>query len=155
MSSYVQKVLADVKAKNANEPEFIQAVEEVLRRCLAEAARDTYNLEVGHSTQNPARIVVVPARDGRLEGFVYTVGEYRPVVHSQEHGNRKRILHSVDVYQRDDGCRKQHTCEYQAFHTHSICQAHLIFNGELRDGDNRHPQTKENQCRDVCREGEA
>ena len=30
MSSYVQKVLADVKAKNANEPEFIQAVEEVL-----------------------------------------------------------------------------------------------------------------------------
>ena len=29
MSSYVQKVLADVKAKNANEPEFIQAVEEV------------------------------------------------------------------------------------------------------------------------------
>ena len=30
MSNYVQKVLADVKAKNANEPEFIQAVEEVL-----------------------------------------------------------------------------------------------------------------------------
>jgi glutamate dehydrogenase (NADP+) len=30
MSSYVQKVLDDVKAKNANEPEFIQAVEEVL-----------------------------------------------------------------------------------------------------------------------------
>ena len=30
MSCYVQKVLADVKAKNANEPEFIQAVEEVL-----------------------------------------------------------------------------------------------------------------------------
>ena len=30
MSSYVQKVLTDVKAKNANEPEFIQAVEEVL-----------------------------------------------------------------------------------------------------------------------------
>ena len=30
MSSYVQKVLADVKVKNANEPEFIQAVEEVL-----------------------------------------------------------------------------------------------------------------------------
>ncbi len=31
MSKYVQKVLADVKAKNANEPEFIQAVEEVLQ----------------------------------------------------------------------------------------------------------------------------
>ena len=30
MSSYVQKVLDDVKSKNANEPEFIQAVEEVL-----------------------------------------------------------------------------------------------------------------------------
>ena len=30
MSNYVQKVLDDVKAKNANEPEFIQAVEEVL-----------------------------------------------------------------------------------------------------------------------------
>ena len=30
MSSYVQKVLDNVKAKNANEPEFIQAVEEVL-----------------------------------------------------------------------------------------------------------------------------
>ena len=31
MSKYVQKVLADVKAKNSNEPEFIQAVEEVLQ----------------------------------------------------------------------------------------------------------------------------
>ena len=30
MSKYIEKVLADVKAKNANEPEFIQAVEEVL-----------------------------------------------------------------------------------------------------------------------------
>ena len=30
MSSYVQRVLDDVKSKNANEPEFIQAVEEVL-----------------------------------------------------------------------------------------------------------------------------
>ena len=30
MSKYVQRVLADVKAKNPNEPEFIQAVEEVL-----------------------------------------------------------------------------------------------------------------------------
>ncbi len=30
MSKYVQTVLADVKAKNPNEPEFIQAVEEVL-----------------------------------------------------------------------------------------------------------------------------
>ena len=30
MSNYVQRVLADVKAKNPNEPEFIQAVEEVL-----------------------------------------------------------------------------------------------------------------------------
>ena len=30
MNSYVEKVLEDVKAKNANEPEFIQAVEEVL-----------------------------------------------------------------------------------------------------------------------------
>ena len=31
MSKYVQNVLADVKAKNSNEPEFIQAVEEVLQ----------------------------------------------------------------------------------------------------------------------------
>ena len=30
MSKYIEKVLADVKAKNSNEPEFIQAVEEVL-----------------------------------------------------------------------------------------------------------------------------
>jgi glutamate dehydrogenase (NADP+) len=30
MSKYVQKVMAEVKAKNANEPEFIQAVDEVL-----------------------------------------------------------------------------------------------------------------------------
>ena len=30
MSKYVDKVLADVKAKNPNEPEFIQAVDEVL-----------------------------------------------------------------------------------------------------------------------------
>ena len=30
MNKYIEKVLADVKAKNANEPEFIQAVEEVL-----------------------------------------------------------------------------------------------------------------------------
>lgn len=30
MSKYVQNVLADVKAKNPNEPEFLQAVEEVL-----------------------------------------------------------------------------------------------------------------------------
>ena len=30
MSKYVQSVLADVKAKNPNEPEFLQAVEEVL-----------------------------------------------------------------------------------------------------------------------------
>ena len=30
MSKYVEKVLADVKAKNPNEPEFIQAVDEVL-----------------------------------------------------------------------------------------------------------------------------
>ena len=30
MSKYIEKVLADVKVKNANEPEFIQAVEEVL-----------------------------------------------------------------------------------------------------------------------------
>ena len=29
-NKYVQKVMADVRAKNANEPEFIQAVEEVL-----------------------------------------------------------------------------------------------------------------------------
>ncbi len=30
MNAYVEKVLAEVKAKNPNEPEFIQAVEEVL-----------------------------------------------------------------------------------------------------------------------------
>ena len=30
MSKYVESVLADVKAKNPNEPEFIQAVDEVL-----------------------------------------------------------------------------------------------------------------------------
>ena len=30
MNSYVQKVINDVKAKNSNEPEFIQAVEELL-----------------------------------------------------------------------------------------------------------------------------
>ena len=30
MSKYVEKVLKDVQAKNANEPEFIQAVDEVL-----------------------------------------------------------------------------------------------------------------------------
>ena len=30
MSKYVDSVLADVKAKNQNEPEFIQAVDEVL-----------------------------------------------------------------------------------------------------------------------------
>ena len=30
MSKYIDKVLAEVKAKNPNEPEFIQAVDEVL-----------------------------------------------------------------------------------------------------------------------------
>ena len=30
MNKYVEAVLKDVKAKNANEPEFIQAVDEVL-----------------------------------------------------------------------------------------------------------------------------
>ncbi len=30
MSEYIEKILKDVKAKNQNEPEFHQAVEEVL-----------------------------------------------------------------------------------------------------------------------------
>ena len=30
MSKYIERVLAETKAKNANEPEFLQTVEEVL-----------------------------------------------------------------------------------------------------------------------------
>ena len=30
MNKYIERVLADTKAKNANEPEFLQTVEEVL-----------------------------------------------------------------------------------------------------------------------------
>ena len=43
MSNYVQKVLDDVKAKNANEPEFVQAVTEVLLS-LAPAIEKNENL---------------------------------------------------------------------------------------------------------------
>ena len=46
MSSYVQKILDDVKAKNANEPEFIQAVEEVLSTLAPVLEALKYTVEI-------------------------------------------------------------------------------------------------------------
>ena len=45
--SYVDEVLAKVKEKNANEPEFLQAVEEVLNslRPVIDANEDKYRRE--------------------------------------------------------------------------------------------------------------
>lgn len=45
--SYVDEVLERVKAKNASEPEFLQAVEEVLEslRPVIEANEETYRKE--------------------------------------------------------------------------------------------------------------
>lgn len=39
MNAYMERVLEDVKKRNANEPEFLQAVEEVFnhRRCYEPA----------------------------------------------------------------------------------------------------------------------
>ena len=49
--SYVDEVLAKVKEKNANEPEFLQAVEEVLNslRPVIDANEDKYTVQVQSS----------------------------------------------------------------------------------------------------------
>ena len=40
MNKYIERVLADTKAKNANEPEFLQTVEEVLSSLEQMCIRD-------------------------------------------------------------------------------------------------------------------
>ncbi len=69
MSEYVQKVLADVKAKNANEPEFIQAVEEVLQTLgpVLDANRQYEEAAILERIVEPERVVMfrVPWEDDK------------------------------------------------------------------------------------------
>ncbi|MDE3276120.1 MAG: NADP-specific glutamate dehydrogenase [Verrucomicrobiota bacterium] len=60
MSKYVQTVLADVKAKNPNEPEFIQAVEEVLLTLdpVLEANRQYEDAAILERIVEPERVIM-------------------------------------------------------------------------------------------------
>ncbi|GFI54702.1 hypothetical protein IMSAGC022_01324 [Alistipes sp.] len=71
------------------------AVQEVLGRGLAEAARNTDDRKPGHRTQNAACVVIVPARDGTFDGTVYKVEYDDPALHGQQHGHAEGPVRCV------------------------------------------------------------
>ncbi len=79
MSKYVQNVLADVKAKNPNEPEYIQAVEEVLLTLdpVLEANKQYEASAILERIVEPERVIMfrVPWIDDK--GFVRVNRGYR------------------------------------------------------------------------------
>jgi len=74
MSEYVDKILADVKAKNPNEPEFYQAVQEVLESLEVVLKRhpEYRSLKILERMVEPERVIMfrVPWMDDQGEIFI-------------------------------------------------------------------------------------
>ena len=123
------------------------AVEVVFRRCLAEAARNADDCQVGHRAQDSLCVVVVPARNSRLQGLVYKV--------CREHYNRhyqQRQSHRVGIYRDKYQCRSNHRRSQNRRRYKKSPYAHRINNGLLIHGAELLPRYP--QHNDYCRYAE-
>ena len=118
-------------------------IEEMLGRRLAKATRDTDNSQVRHGAQYALRVVIVPARDILLQGTIERIGNYGPIVEREQHRRHQRIARSKDCDNGNNRCREHHTCGNETLNTHGICQLNLVLYRELGNGDDQHPQTKD------------
>ena len=75
---YIERVLEDVKAKNTDQPEFIQAVEEVLESLepVIEAHPEYFGTAVKHLTNMDDHTVNGTTADSFVAGMVLTVEFY-------------------------------------------------------------------------------